>query len=295
MSELIKGWLLAIASFFLLYLVSILISRWLGPSAFGDYSVAIASVTIIATAATLGLEKLSLNELPVYQQHLKWNLYYGFLRRTIGLIIIISVILALISLGVFEFYEIVFKTPINHPSRLILSYFIPIIALVYILTELLAANERYVSSVFVYRFQYSAVALILLVLLHFFFDNFAVKHAIFAYGLSWVVCIITSILILIKILPIEIWGVKPEYKTRYWLSKSYSFFVNTMVFTALNYSGIIILELFNESENVVGIYGAVAQTSFFLIMFMSTSNEYFLPRISEALDNEDSTNINKLL
>ena len=295
MYTLIKGWLLASTNFGLLYLVSILIARWLGPEDFGTYSVAVAIVTILASAATMGLEKLGAEELPIYSKHLKWDLYRGFLKRTTQLILIVAIVVSILSIGMFELFELYYDRNIAHPSRWVISIFLPVMATVYFLVELMAVNNRYVASMFVYRFQFPLMNLLLLVLFYIYITEFTFTYALIAFGGAWLICLITSIVILFRSLPKEIWSQRPEYETWVWLKGSYPFFINTLLLTARNYSGIIVLDIFHDSESIVGRYSAIAQTSLFIIIFMTTSNRYFLPKISVAIDSKDYDEINSIL
>ena len=71
MKDFIKGSVLTLINYALFFLVSVLISRWLGAEGFGDYSVAIAMANISATAATLGMEKLGMKKLSIYKANEK--------------------------------------------------------------------------------------------------------------------------------------------------------------------------------------------------------------------------------
>ncbi len=65
------------------YTTSILVARWIGPQAFKDYAVTIASISLLSTLAEAGVGKFALKYIPEYQSQKAWPLLAGFLRFSI--------------------------------------------------------------------------------------------------------------------------------------------------------------------------------------------------------------------
>ena len=86
MRPLVVGWIFTVVNYALFYTIGITITRWFGAGDYGDYSVAVAILGLLGTAATLGLGKSSLNMLSVYRQRGEWSLYHGYIRRRVSLI-----------------------------------------------------------------------------------------------------------------------------------------------------------------------------------------------------------------
>ena len=68
MRMLIIGRIFTFASSLVMYVVSILVARRFGAAAYGDYALAVASITLFGTAATLGLGRSGLNLLRLYRE-----------------------------------------------------------------------------------------------------------------------------------------------------------------------------------------------------------------------------------
>ena len=84
----VVGSALAVVNYGLFYLVGILLARTLGGESFGDYSVAVAAVTMAATVATLGFEKFALRSVSSYREHGDLGRLHGFLRFSLLMIVL---------------------------------------------------------------------------------------------------------------------------------------------------------------------------------------------------------------
>jgi O-antigen/teichoic acid export membrane protein len=67
-----------LANYGLFYGLSVYLARTLDADGFEEYSVAVATVLMLASFATLGLEKFALRALPGYHEKRDWSHAFGF-------------------------------------------------------------------------------------------------------------------------------------------------------------------------------------------------------------------------
>lgn len=81
------------------FLTSILLARLLGPSDFGLYNYTFTIIFLISIPVTLGIDKLSIREIAIYQSESNWGLIRGFLSWSNKIVLLISITVALIGIG----------------------------------------------------------------------------------------------------------------------------------------------------------------------------------------------------
>jgi len=240
MRILIIGWIFTFASSLVMYVVSILVARRFGAAAYGDYALAVASITLFGTAATLGLGRSGLNLLRLYRERAQWDLYFGYIRFSLIFTLLSSILLVLALLLAFLIYGKHFDG-IKHVPRLHI-YFIPLAAMVYFIVQVLIARNRLILAISILRIQFPLQVLILLIIFLMLIPDITVKYAVIAFGLSCLLCFISSIVVLILTHPGSIFTIKPQYKAVYWLSLAYPYFINATVLLALPYIPLIFLK-----------------------------------------------------
>lgn len=158
---------LALANFLWFYVTNIVLARNLTVPDFDDYSVAISVVTVLATVATLGLEKYALHCIPVYRDHGDWSHTRGFLRFSLTVIFIFSVLLVVVLDVILE---LVFLNRLgeSHIPIVVMVSFLPFIVIVLFLIEIVIANNAPIEAVVIYRFQVPACFFVFVILLYAF-------------------------------------------------------------------------------------------------------------------------------
>lgn len=295
MWEFAKGCLLAVANYGLFYLVSVFISRWLGPSEFGDYSVAIAAAGIGAAAATLGMDRLCMKKLPVFRKERQVELGLGFIVRGSQVSLAGGLVLFLLVLAVALPLFLIRPSMEIHQPLLVGIFFIPVMGLVAFWSEVLNVNDGYVLSTGINRLLLPVCILACLYAYRAVYDHFSAREAVLAVGMSWSLCLVVIILFLRRRIPKLFWEAEPRFETRAWLSESYAFVVNTILLLAIQKSGVLVLEAVHAHENEVGVYAAAVQVSSFVIVFVMVSNRFFLPRMSAYLKEGSTATVNRIL
>lgn len=295
MQTLLLGWIFIVVNYALFYLIGILVARWFGASHFGDYSIAVASLTLIGTAATLGLGRSGLNMLSVYKHRHEWDLYHGYIRQSLHLIITISFLLGLAFLGGFTLYEKYTSAEHSHPASILVIYFVPAAGIVFFLSQVLIANKSFIYSVIIQRFQLPLQVLLFLLFFKYFITEINVSYAILAYGISWVLCSISLIVVAYFSHDKKVFESRPKYETKLWLSNAYPFLVNTFVLNSIGAGTLVLLDYLHISESDIGVYAAASRTAVLLIVLMRQSDRYFLPLIAPEIHEGNTKEVNRIL
>ncbi|MGL4881586.1 MAG: lipopolysaccharide biosynthesis protein, partial [Waterburya sp.] len=82
------------------FITGILLARLLGASGFGIYTYAFTWTQLLSLGATLGLDKLIVREVAIYQNKSTWDLMSGLLRWGNQIVLAVSLGLALGAIGV---------------------------------------------------------------------------------------------------------------------------------------------------------------------------------------------------
>ena len=91
---------LKIAATGLSFITGILLARLLGASGFGIYTYAFAWTQLLILAGTLGLDKLVVREVAIYQTKSDWSLVSGLLQWANQIVLMVSVALALGAISI---------------------------------------------------------------------------------------------------------------------------------------------------------------------------------------------------
>ena len=128
----------SVANYALLYVTSILLARTLSVADFDDYNVAVSSVLVLTSLATLGLEKYALRCLPAWHNHQDWSRSSGFLQFSRRLILVTSLVLVVLFCVTLELTLTLRGKP-YHVAIVILAMFLPATAMFQLILEVAAA------------------------------------------------------------------------------------------------------------------------------------------------------------
>ena len=278
--------LLAVGNFFLLYFSSIALARKLSVSDFDDYSVALSMVTVLSTLSTLGLEKYVLRCLPVYQEREDWSHAHGFWRFSLRTIILVSLgLVLLLSLTLSS--TLTGQHDDSHLAVIVLTSFLPVIAVVLFLVEVATANGAQIQAVVIYRFMMPANFFVLIHLIGLFEVPYTAIGVAIAFGLAWMLALIAIFHLVRNSIPAKLWHAKPTYLSGKWLRRGMPFLFNSWMLSVIASSGVIILELLFTSNSVVGIYAVAAQTGTFIVLLANTTNRFYIPLMSIYMERSD--------
>ena len=291
----LKLCLLAAVNYLLFYGLGIYLARTLGTAGFGRYNVAVATLTMLASLATLGLEKFSLRVFPSYIEQGDWSSARGFARFASITILAVSSFGAVVWVAVnWGSYDVFRIYPVTAAALIVA--FVASMALLMFLVEMLSAGGKAVLATLVYRLflPLSVVALVGSVAL--LGDGLTVRRAVICYGASWVISLALILEFVRHALPADIWKAAPKIRieSRQWLRRSAPFLAQSFMMTQFASSGVIILQLLRPGDADIGIYAAAMQVSSLAVLMATATNRFYAPRASILLDRKDWDGIMRL-
>jgi len=177
----------SVANYALLYVTSILLARTLSVPDFDDYNVAVSSVLVLTSLATLGLEKYALRCLPAWQNHQDWARSKGFVLFARKLILFTSVVLVILFCLTLELTLSLRGKP-YHLAIVIVALFLPATAMFQFILEVAAAYGGHVKGVATYRLLFPALLFALNAAVWILLAASGVSAA-FCYGAAWILAI----------------------------------------------------------------------------------------------------------
>lgn len=285
---------IVLISYFINYLIGIILAQHMGPVGFGDYAAAIAWSLIFTIVITLGLEKFSRQIIPHFIENNRWRLYRGFLKYGTRSIAIAGAIFAILFIGCFVTYNHLLPFEHNHPALLTVVLFLPITGIIRFLTELININHGFIHSIIIARLQPALITLFFIILFITMKDKVNPVYAILAYGIGWLTAIPIAIYYLKKLAPHEMWRTYPKYK-KDWLKDALPYLISSMAILGSVKCGLLLLEMINVPEAIVGYYAAIDLILFFLVTISLLSNQYFAPKLSFAIHKSHTEKVNEIL
>ncbi|MGZ8096061.1 MAG: lipopolysaccharide biosynthesis protein [Methylosarcina sp.] len=286
--------LLALANYILMYGANITLARALNVREFDDYNVAISTVTMLSTLATLGLEKYALRAFPIFREREDWRRYRGFwlfsMRTISGFGLFLTLALGLSLDSIWTYYGSNY-----HISIVVYVGFLPIIGVSLYLVEFQAAHGAYLLSVAIYRLLLPTLYLFFLIGISISLARLSALIAVSCYGMAWLVISLLMLRLSSFFMPAAVPHASPLTEGASWLRNSLPMVMNSLMMTIMTSSGVVILELLYPSGEEVGIYAAAAQTGGFISLIGTSTNRYYLPRMVTLMEQHDKRLIRQLM
>ena len=275
----------SVANYALLYVTSILLARTLSVPDFYYYNVAVSSLLVLTSLATLGLEKYALRCLPAWQNHQDWARSRGFVLFARKLILFTSVVLVILFCLTLELTLSLRGKP-YHVAIVIVALFLPATAMFQFILEVAAAYGGQVKGVATYRLLFPALLFALNAAVWILLAASGVSAA-FCYGAAWIFAIAVLYATTQSYVPALVRQAKPTSEPGLWMRGALPMAAGSLVLTMLAQTGVIILELNHPDEAVVSAYAVAFQTGTFVVILATATNRLYAPRISALLDRGD--------
>jgi O-antigen/teichoic acid export membrane protein len=288
--------LLTLANYGLMYAANVWLAHALDLEGFDAYSVAVSVVTMLSTFATLGLEKYALRAVALFRERRDWPAYRGYWVFSLLTIAGNSLALtALVGIGL----ELM-RTPARYDTGLpiaiiLLSCYLPFIAVSLFLVETLAVHGAFLISVLIYRLFLPGIYLLSLAVLLASTIKPSAEAAVICLGTSWTLAFIILWAINHSITPNAGRQAVPEFRTKKWLSRALPLVMNSLMMSILTSGGVVIMELIHPSGLEVGIYAVAAQTGGFISLVGTSTNRYFLPMIVLMMERRDPAGLRLIM
>ena len=261
-------------------------ARTLSVPDFDDYNVAVSSVLVLTSLATLGLEKYALRCLTAWHNHQDWARSSGYLQFSRRLILVTSLVRVVLFCVTLELTLTLRGKP-YHVAIVIVAMFLPALAMFQFILEVAAAYGGQLKGVASYRLLFPALLLLLNAGVWILLAASGGISAAFCYGAAWLVAIAVLYLTTQSYVPAPVWQAKPLREPGVWIRGALPMAAGSLVFTMLAQTGVIILELNHPDEAVVSAYAVAFQTGTFVVILATATNRLYAPRISALLDRGD--------
>lgn len=281
-NRLIRGTLgsfgLKIAGTSLTFLNSLIFARLLGTEGFGTYAYIIAWTNLLIIPATLGLDKLIVREVAIYQNRSQWGLMRGLLNWSNQFVLLVSIGLTIITASVAWNMN-------KSNSQMLLAFYV---ALVYLpiasLRNLRLAAMKGLHQVVLGQLPEVVIAPLLLILLTGCGYLFLGKEL----NAIWVIAIFvasTSITFFVgarllqKVLPLALEETEAQYQTVTWIRSALPLMFLSSMQIINSRTDILMLGAMKGAETV-GLYVVINRGVQLIVFMQGAVNGILAPTIA---------------
>lgn len=292
--------LIILLSFGLNYVISVMLSRGLGPSIYGEYAVIISTVQFCSLFILLGADLAITRFLPEYLAAADWNMARGYLQRHFKMIATISVIVLLLGIGIAIavnfFRDAVFieQETYLHP---VISYLwlIPLFALALFFGKLLRATNHYLLSLIPFTIVFPLLFISGLLLYIKYYGFATIHQAIFILLFSMLLQTLGQIAAVYFTLPQQIRLALPKYQNKIWINTSIKLMFSGLISIYLYSIGLILLNLFDPQKADVGVFSAILTICTTMWLAFQAIMMIVAPNISPAAKSNDKKTLRKYI
>lgn len=278
--------LLALVSYVLFYGIGVYLARALGVSGYKSYSVAIATLTLLASITTLGLEKYAVRALPAYYEGQDWSRARGFtiFGRNLILWSSLVVVLAFAAVGVIR---ALLTDSAPGWATLLAIAFLPVVVAATFLLEVLSASGQVVRATVIYRLVFPLCLLAVLLAVRVSPAQLTPTWAIAAFGAAWCVSFILFRSMAHAALPEPVHSADGLTEPALWLKKAAPFLVHSVMMTQFASLGVVGLEILGSPERQIAVLAAAMQTGSFVVLLATATNRLYGPIASLLIERRD--------
>ncbi len=285
--------LVFLGSYPIIYTVNILLTRALGPEDYGDYAVTRSVAMLTATFALLGLNKASLNFLPVYRKQGAKDTAKGFILASLLTVVVVGLLLSVIGVGITEMFMANLGSE-AHPIRIAMAWVIPLSIGLYA-TSLLSGHQQVLLSSFLNQLLLPLVVALLVGGVLIIGTDLTDFGAVILLVLARVILFFIIGWLLWSIWRNEYREVKPTYEIKHWVGATVPFLLPAFVVAALGQSSMLILEAHHPTEDSVGIYAAVQQVAYLPLLALAAITTLAMPRLAVLMEENETETFHQQL
>ena len=142
-----SNFLMKIASIALGFFSSLLLARLLSPEQYGGYAYALAWVNLLVVPVVLGLDKLMIRHVPIFEAGQQWALMRGIQRFSNWIVSGLGILVATIVIAATFFFSHYLDAALVEPLR-VAAVLIPLIALARLRTAVMIGLHHVVQGTF---------------------------------------------------------------------------------------------------------------------------------------------------
>jgi len=288
--------MLKVASVFLGILLAVFLARALGPAGYGTYAYVFALVSLLAIPAQIGLPSLVVRETAKAHAAKQWGVMRGLWRWSTLAVGLISVLLALLGLGIASMFADRY-TSVQLATLAFGLTLVPLVALGNLRGAALLGLRRVVMGQLP-EFVLRPGIMILLVWAGSIYlapANLSPAHAMGLHAASAMLAFAIGAAILWRARPLELSDVpQPEYATRTWLAAAFPLaLVSSMLIINQN-TDIIMLGVFKSAEEV-GVYKVVVTGAALVVFGLQAINLAISPHFARLHAQGDMERLQRLV
>lgn len=278
--------LLALTSYLLFYGIGVYLARALGVSGYKTYSVAIATLTLLASFTTLGLEKYAVRALPAFYEGEDWSRARGFTHFGRNLILSLSLVVVV----AFASISMIRALATDHEptwATLLAVVFLPVVVAATFLLEILSASGQVVRATIVYRIAFPLSILAVFAVVGVSPAQLSPVWAIAAFGTAWLVSFILLGRLVHGALPQPVHTADGLREPALWLRKAAPFLIHSVMMTQFASLGVVGLEILGSPEREIAVFAAAMQTGGFVVLLATATNRLYGPLASLVIERRD--------
>jgi O-antigen/teichoic acid export membrane protein len=242
-------------------IVNMALANIFGPERYGDFSVALRVVELLALFCLLGINAASSQFVVLYFKekdyaHLKGYVLWGarlFLTMVpmISLVVWSALFLIWLKSGV-SLHDFLADYPLSLAVLLIIP-----IGVSRFLSSMQNSLRREYHSVLSLRLLPNLFFLALVALTFYYVDHMSIMQVFLLYGIALALVVMIQVGVLFKPLHVVGQSDTAELDVNQWRPTAFYLLGSTLVFFLFNQAGLILLEVMHVDEALVGVYNAV--------------------------------------
>ena len=275
------------------FLTSFVLARLLGADGFGVYNFALAWILLLVEPSLLGLNRLAVRDIAVYNTRSAWSHIRGVFRFSHRTTIAISVILALVGISIASItYEITGRPAFLNANQSDLAqaafYTLCISLLLLPIRALLLLQQSIMQGLrYVVTSQIPEQSLQPVLFLGFIISasliarrSILAQEAMVLHVITAGLALIVSVHLLRKTLPFEVTNAVPAYEIRQWLYSAIPFALSRGLNTVNGQIDALMLGAF-EGPEAVALYAISLRGTQVISMLLLSVNTVLAPHIAQ--------------
>lgn len=269
------------------YFSQLLLARWMGTNAFGEYSYAFTWGTLLSVIAGFGFTIGVLKFLPVFLGAQDWPAIRGFIQRIRQIVAITGVALTISGiLAVILLFDI---SKTEKQTLLLGLLLIPFLAMVMLQTEMIRAMQNvvvaYLPPMLLQPTLLTGSSFLLMIIIG---GLSSTQSMVITILVIMIICVVQGVGIN-YLLPKEVKTAKPRFDTSNWVRVAFPLFLVSVASIVLNQADVIMVGLLLGTTEA-GVYFAVTKTATLVSFILVAVNALTAPKIAEfhSLGKHDS-------
>lgn len=281
---------LRIVSTGLSFIIGLLLARLLGTTGYGAYAYAMTWVSLLAVPGALGLDKLLVREVAIYDTKSEWRLMRGLLRWSNQVVLIVSAVLALL-VALISCFLMSCRDSLVLISLLIALASLPLVTLIRLRQAVLRGLNKVIAGQMPEMLIQPILFICFIGAAYVFFGRsltapWTLGINIAATGIAFFV----GAMVLLKTLPQPIRETYPSYKIREWIQSALPLMLLTGIQIINARMDIIMLGAIKGPKEA-GIYAVANRGAEFITFILLAVNTSLAPTVASLFAAKDMENL----